>query len=487
MQIKIGKRIIKTVITLFIILLIYIALLWVDTLVNIDSSSWHAPSNMYTPFFAGIAAVYATHRDRKTSLNQARIRSIGSIIGGYFGMGIVYLIEYLFIELLKLDQSNYVLYYLVKYSIVSICIIPLIVLTIKLKQIDAVFITCVTFLSVTISQRNGGMPVFQFATNRVLSTLIGVGVALLVNNYLFIKRKTNKDVLFVSSLENNFLSQEDELSPFIKYKLNELFETNMPLMFATTRTPMAFESIFEDVNITYPMVTMNGAAKYKLKEKRYSDVHNIHKDSRIIIDEALNTLNMNAFVYTINEHVLHAYHNTLKNDGELKFYNHRKNQNAYSFVKGVLPDDLNPSLYVIIDCKENIDKFIKHCTSLNLFEKVSYVTYTYRKDINGKAYYYLRLFNKSVSKERYVLETMKDKNFNNLIVSVSGRTDLELIKHANLSMCLSIAPDYVKESVDIILNDDAGEALKIFDKIYHCTNIDKEILKIKRKYNKTGN
>ena len=82
---------------------------------------------------------------------------------------------------------------------------------------------------------------------------------------------------------------------------------------------------------------------------------------------------------------------------------------------------------------------------------------------------------------------MKDKNFNNLIVSVSGRTDLELIKHANLSMCLSIAPDYVKESVDIILNDDAGEALKIFDKIYHCTNIDKEILKIKRKYNKTGN
>ena len=100
MQIRIGKRIIKTVITLFIILLIYIALLWVDTLVNIDSSLWHVPSNMYTPFFAGIAAVYATHRDRKTSLNKARIRLIGSIIGCYFGMGIVYLIEYLFIELL---------------------------------------------------------------------------------------------------------------------------------------------------------------------------------------------------------------------------------------------------------------------------------------------------------------------------------------------------------------------------------------------------
>ena len=75
-------------------------MLWVDSLVNIDCSSWHTSSNMYTPFFAGIVAVYATHRDKKTSVKQARIKSIGSIIGGYFGMGIVYLIEYLFIELL---------------------------------------------------------------------------------------------------------------------------------------------------------------------------------------------------------------------------------------------------------------------------------------------------------------------------------------------------------------------------------------------------
>jgi hydroxymethylpyrimidine pyrophosphatase-like HAD family hydrolase len=238
---------------------------------------------------------------------------------------------------------------------------------------------------------------------------------------------------------------------------------------------MAFGSIFEGVNINYPMITMNGAAKYRLNQKRYSDVHHIHKDSRILIDNALKECNMNAFVYTINDHILHAYHSTLKNDGELKFYSHRKNQNAYSFVKGVLPDDLNPSLYIIIDCKENIDRFVDYCSSLNIFEKVNYVIYTYRKDINGKEYFYLRIYNKSVSKEKYVMEAMKEKAFNKLIVSVSGRTDLELIKHSDLSMCLSIAPDYVKESVDIILNDDAGEALKIFDKIYHCTNIDKEI------------
>ena len=62
--------------------MIYIVLLCVDTFLGIDSSSWHAPSNMYTPFFARIAAAYTSHKDYKSSLKQAEIRSVGSVIGG---------------------------------------------------------------------------------------------------------------------------------------------------------------------------------------------------------------------------------------------------------------------------------------------------------------------------------------------------------------------------------------------------------------------
>ena len=89
MHFHIGKRIIKTAITLFIVLLIYIALLALDNLFEISHDNFKAPSNMYTPFFAGIAAVYATHQNRKLSIKQAKVRSIGSIVGGYFGMIIV--------------------------------------------------------------------------------------------------------------------------------------------------------------------------------------------------------------------------------------------------------------------------------------------------------------------------------------------------------------------------------------------------------------
>ena len=182
MHIHIGKRIIKTAITLFLALLIYVAFLGLDNLLNMSHDNFKAPSKMYTPFFAGIAAVYATHQNRKLSIKQAKVRSVGSIIGGYFGMIIVFLYELIAINIFKLE-NHMILFELIKYVIVSLSIIPLIVITVKIKQVDAVVITCLTFLSVTISQRNGGMPVFQFATNRVFSTLIGVGLSLFVNSY----------------------------------------------------------------------------------------------------------------------------------------------------------------------------------------------------------------------------------------------------------------------------------------------------------------
>jgi len=88
---RIGMRIIKTAIAVFVVLLIHVILLLLDQKYSYDRSDWHAPSNMYTPFFAGIAAVYALHKNTKASLTQARIRSFGSVIGGYFGMVFTYI------------------------------------------------------------------------------------------------------------------------------------------------------------------------------------------------------------------------------------------------------------------------------------------------------------------------------------------------------------------------------------------------------------
>ena len=134
------------------------------------------------------------YKELKNNLSNAssKIRSFGSIIGGYFGMVVILIAEYILIDVMSLNTTNYPLYLLITYVIVSVGIIPLIVIAIVFKQQTCVFISCLTYLSVTISIRNGGMNVILFATNRVLSTLIGIGISLLVNNISLFIFKVNE-------------------------------------------------------------------------------------------------------------------------------------------------------------------------------------------------------------------------------------------------------------------------------------------------------
>ena len=151
----------------------------------------------YTPFFAAIAAAYSMHKDVQSSLRQAKIRSLGSIIGGLYGILIVLLVEECLLPLFGSDfLNNHLAVWAISYTIYSVAIIGAILLAVKARQAPAVFITCLTYLSVTVSIRNGGRPVIFFGINRILSTIFGVFVAVGVNIIKFPKRK-NRNILFI--------------------------------------------------------------------------------------------------------------------------------------------------------------------------------------------------------------------------------------------------------------------------------------------------
>ena len=154
----------------------------VNEALGLEDTYVNAPTTFYTPFFAAIAAAYALHKDKKSSLNQAKIRSIGSVVGGYYGMIVMLISEFFLMSVFNLHVSNPIIFKTITFLIVSVCIIPLIWFTVLIKQKTCVFITLLTYFSVTISIRNNLESVAMFATNRVISTLIGIGISLLINN-----------------------------------------------------------------------------------------------------------------------------------------------------------------------------------------------------------------------------------------------------------------------------------------------------------------
>lgn len=147
----IGMRIIKTVIAVFICGLL----------------GWLRDE---TSFFSMIAAVLCMQKSAEKTFTTSFNRVMGTAIGGAYG------VVALFVETQLRAQRIMPLYYL----LISLMLIPVIMTTIGIKKPSVAGFACVVFLSTTIYHVGDASP-YAYALNRMLDTVVGIVVALVVN------------------------------------------------------------------------------------------------------------------------------------------------------------------------------------------------------------------------------------------------------------------------------------------------------------------
>lgn len=148
---KIGMRMIKTVIAVYICFLIaYFR----------DSSA----------FYSAIAAIISLQTDIKGSLKSGMNRITGTLIGGTFG---IVLISILSLTDIKVKGILY-------YTIVAAVTLPLMYTIVLINKAPAVFIGCVVFFSIVVNRSDMVNPI-MFGLGRMLETFIGIGVSWAVN------------------------------------------------------------------------------------------------------------------------------------------------------------------------------------------------------------------------------------------------------------------------------------------------------------------
>lgn len=482
---KIGLRNVKTAIAVFLALMVKVILM---LCIDIPTGkNWSLI--LYTPFFGAIAAAYSMHMDKKASLKQAKIRTMGSLVGGFYGMIILIICEAIFIHLFNMDTSS-VLYYLLNYLIVALAIIPMIHITVITKQTYATWIACLTYLSVTVSIRNNFdetlAGIFStdgrlnsyiiavvFACNRILSTIIGVSISLGVNLFRLPKKK-NENILFVSSLDKAILNSSHEISGFTKYKINQLGHKGCRITFATTRTQASLNQIFDGIELKMPLITMNGSALYDPKDKHYISVDYIERQTRLKLDLLLCNRHVNFFCYTVEDDILQVYHGRLMHEAEKKYYKDRRNKYFDNYVRGIVPEDMDVAFYVLIEKKEDILSIVDEINKTEYANMLDLLYYEY--DIEG--YYFLKINSKSTNKYTRLRELKEETNSEHLVVFGSGSSDIDMMKMADISICLKNAPEIIKnEATKVLDTDNPDIILKTIERIYHK----KDFIKYKEK------
>ncbi|WKY48915.1 HAD hydrolase family protein [Eubacteriaceae bacterium ES3] len=409
---KIGMRIFKTFVAVYLCFIIYLL-----------------RGEQGSPFYSSIAAILCMQPYVQNSLNVALNRTIGTFMGG--AMGLLFLL----LERSLIPDNMLALQYL----ILSLCVIPLIYLSVKINKPSAAYITCVVFMSITVTHGADINPVI-FTFDRILDTLIGIFVSLAVNIF-HLPRKRNKNLLFVTNLDGSLLASDGKVSDYTKIKLNTMIRQGALFTVATSRSVETIIPILKGVEINLPIIIMNGSVLYDLEKRKFS--HCIKMNSNIArqIIDLFDGKGLNCFTYAIINDVLHVYYSRLINPVEQKVYHSKKRMPEQSFICGDLPEQQSVLSVVAVNQKEMIMEMESELEFLKVSGKINVTTYP---DEEHEGYYYIEITSCEASIKNAVEWLKNDLEVTKVIAFGSETRNMPMLDYSDYPYVLDNAADSLK-------------------------------------------
>ena len=436
---KIGMRIVKSSIAVFLCFVIY--------LIRGDG----------IPFYSAIAAVLCMQPDVPNSRRVAFNRIAGTFVGGLFGM-VVMLIENRFIP----PELP-----IFKYLLISVVIIPVIYVTVLLKKTTASYITCVVFMSITVSHGLDANP-YLFTMNRIIDTLMGIFVSLGVNAFHLPKRK-NAKLLFVSDLSGTLTDRNGKISNYTKIKLNHLIQKGALVTVASRRSLAVIAPVLKGIEFNLPIITLNGAALYDLKFQTYLYCKTIPYPVAKEILGVFEKYGLNCFVHTIVNDILHIYYGDFTNPAEEKLYHTNKLHPLKNYIYSPLPDEREVVFFRAVDTPDIIKKLYGDILRLKCSELINA---DYYPDDSNEGYFFLEVYSVEASKANAVFELKKRYSVERVAAFGNDKSDIAIIDDADYGYAVADCSDELKEVAPNFIGESSSDAVvKTMEKLFHSRKL----------------
>ena len=278
------------------------------------------------PVFSTIAAIICMQSQVENSRQAAFNRIVGTLVGAVFAILIVYLVR---------EIPWY--YRIFRYVVISLTIIPVMYVTVLLKKTGATALAGIVLLSTCLS--NAGQPPIVDAMNRSVETIIGILVSLVVNS-MHLPRKYSDDCLFVTGFDGALYDEKEGITPYVLFELNQLIHDGMPFTIATERTPASLVSDLKNVELQLPVIAMDGAVLYDVKDKRYLATNGLDRKLADAICAHADKKGYHYFRNVVWENVLLIYYNDFKDfksEAEKQTYLSNRRSPYRNYVNGEVP------------------------------------------------------------------------------------------------------------------------------------------------------
>jgi Cof subfamily protein (haloacid dehalogenase superfamily) len=261
--------------------------------------------------------------------------------------------------------------------------------------------------------------------------------------------------LYISDLDGTLLNPEALLSASAADRINKLLAKGLVFTVATARTAATAAELVEPLDLSLPIILMNGVAVYDTKTKTYVKEHPMSRDTVQKVFRILESCQTPGFVYSIVDHKLMCYAPPKLNSRMAAFMEERKRDYGKVFTpisSYEATKDTNVIYFTVIDEEKALAKTYEEV------RKLPGVNALFYEDIYNDGYF-LEIYAQGVSKGQAALWLKEEAGAERLAVFGDNLNDLPMMEIADFSYATANAKAKVKEKADLVIGPNSEDAV----------------------------
>lgn len=265
--------------------------------------------------------------------------------------------------------------------------------------------------------------------------------------------------LYISDLDGTLLSPNVTLTKRTVRILNDLMSQGLLFTVATARSIASVKYILKDLELTLPIILMNGVCIYDPLNKAYVKVEAFSREDVEKLISMIEENHLKGFLYTVNKGELATYYEVLNNRALRDFYDERVSKYNKSFIQvdnfSSLVDE--PIIYfTLMDHKENLEQLNGIVKGLPNINSVFY------KDNYSKNMWYLEIFSRNSSKYHAVQFLRSHLSIDTIIGFGDNQNDMALFDACDKSYAVENSINELKLRANGIIGRNTEDAVAIW-------------------------
>lgn len=337
-------------------------------------------------FYSQLAALWCMQVYVENTRKNAIQRTIGTVIGALYGLVFLLLKNQVRIT----GKAGEILDALS----ISLMLIAVLYTTVLIKKKQASYFSCVVFLSIVVNHMTDANP-YLFVWNRFLDTMIGIAIGIGVNCFSLPKEK-HKDILFISGLDDTLLNSKESLSDYSRVELNRMLDEGVNFTISTMRTPASLMEPMHDIRLKLPVIAMDGAVLYDIREKMYLKTYVMSSAESKEVLSLMKEQGFMCFTNVIVDDMLVIYYDEPVDEVQKQLVARMRKSPYRNYVKRPLPETEYVVYFMMLYPEDVINDFY-HVLKERGFTKKLKILYYPSTDYPG--YSYIKIYNKNATKE----------------------------------------------------------------------------------------